>query len=110
MRRTVAAITETLGDRGLLRRDEQRTREGAFLPASFWLAGCQAMAGDVDGARATFERAAGCANDVGLLAEMADPATGEPLGNVPQALAHVGLVTAAQCIGDAEQGRAGAAA
>jgi alpha,alpha-trehalase len=40
---------------------------------------------------------------VGLLAEMADPRSCEPLGNLPQALSHVGLVSAAQAIGDAER-------
>jgi hypothetical protein len=37
------------------------------------------------------------------LAEMADPATREPVGNVPQALSHVGLITAARCVAQAEQ-------
>jgi GH15 family glucan-1,4-alpha-glucosidase len=92
-----------LGDAGLHRRLEGREEEGAFLPVTFWLAGCRALAGDVAAARAAFERAAGCANDVGLLAEMADPSTGAPRGNVPQALSHVGLITAARCLAEAAE-------
>jgi GH15 family glucan-1,4-alpha-glucosidase len=38
-------------------------------------------------------------NDVGLLAEMADPATGELIGNIPQAFSHVGLVNTAWRLG-----------
>jgi GH15 family glucan-1,4-alpha-glucosidase len=101
MLRTIAAVDEALGDGGLHRRLEGRDEEGAFLPVTFWLAACLALAGEVDRARAAFERAAGCANDVGLLAEMADPRTGAPWGNVPQALSHVGLITAARCLGEA---------
>jgi GH15 family glucan-1,4-alpha-glucosidase len=101
MRSTVAAIDAVLGDNGLHRRLEDREGEGAFLPVTFWLATCHAMAGDINAARAAFERAAGCANDVGLLAEMADPRTGEPLGNVPQALSHAALIQAARQIGQA---------
>jgi GH15 family glucan-1,4-alpha-glucosidase len=51
-----------------------------------------------------FERAAGLANDVGLLAEEVDAATGELLGNFPQAFSHVGLVNAAWAIAQAERG------
>ena len=51
----------------------------------------------------------GCANDLGLLAEMALP-TGVPLGNTPQALSHVGLVAAAARIAEAERAVAGKAA
>jgi GH15 family glucan-1,4-alpha-glucosidase len=101
MRRTMAAIDASLGDRGLHRRREGPDDEGAFLLVTFWMAACRALAGDLDAARAAFERAAGCANDVGLLAEMADPRTGEPVGNVPQALSHVGLITAARCLAEA---------
>jgi len=37
----------------------------------------------------------GAANDLGLFAEMAAPGDLEPIGNLPQALSHVGLVNAA---------------
>jgi GH15 family glucan-1,4-alpha-glucosidase len=57
-----------------------------------------------------FERAAGLANDVGLLAEEVDPDTGEMLGNFPQAFSHIGLVNAAWAIsraGETPPARAG---
>jgi GH15 family glucan-1,4-alpha-glucosidase len=61
------------------------------------------MAGEVDRARATFERAIAYVNDVGLLAEEVEPASGELLGNFPQAFSHIGLINAASAIADAEQ-------
>ena len=44
------------------------------------------------------ERAAGCANDLGLLAEQVSGKDGELLGNYPQAFSHLGLILAAQAI------------
>ena len=69
--------------------------EGAFLPCSFWLADCLALIGRHDEARALFDRLAGLANDVGLLAEEYDPRLGRLVGNFPQAFTHVGLVNTA---------------
>jgi alpha,alpha-trehalase len=101
MRATCDAIERELGANGLVRRFSGD--EGAFLPACFWLASCRAIAGDVDRARAIFERALRCANDVGLLSEMSDPASGAAWGNTPQALSHVALILAADRIGTAER-------
>jgi GH15 family glucan-1,4-alpha-glucosidase len=61
---------------------------------------------DAPSAREVFERAAACVNDLGLMAEEVDGATGELLGNFPQAFSHVGLVNADWAIAEAEAGRA----
>ena len=52
-------------------------------------------------ARQVFERAVRYVNDVGLLAEEVDPATGDLLGNFPQAFSHIGLVNAVWAIAQA---------
>ena len=107
MRSTIDAIAERLTDaHGLVYRyrasDGLAGEEGTFLLCTFWLAQAQALAGEVERARATFEQAIAYANDVGLLAEEVDPATGELLGNFPQAFSHIGLVNAAWAISQAQ--------
>jgi GH15 family glucan-1,4-alpha-glucosidase len=94
MRSTVRALQEALGAGGLLHRVERIEDAGAFLPTTFWLAAVQAQAGDAEAARATIDRGLACANDLGLLAELGDPVTSAPLGNTPQVLSHVALVSA----------------
>ncbi len=69
--------------------------EGVFLPCSFWLADCYELLGRHEEAHALFERLAGLANDVGLLAEEYDPQAGRMLGNFPQAFTHLALVNSA---------------
>ncbi len=107
MRSTIDAIAERLTDsHGLVYRyrasDGLAGEEGTFLLCTFWLAQALALAGEVERARATFEQAIAYANDVGLLAEEVDPATGELLGNFPQAFSHIGLVNAAWAISQAQ--------
>lgn len=106
---TIDVIEQQLTDeRGLVYRyraaDGLDGEEGTFLLCTFWLAEALALAGQVDRAREVFERAAGCVNDVGLLAEEVDPATGKLLGNFPQAFSHIGLVNAAWAIARCEAG------
>jgi len=111
MRATIDAISQGLTDeRGLVFRyrpeggvDGMTGEEGTFVLCTFWLAHALALAGQVDRAREVFERAAGYANDVGLLAEEVDSRTGELLGNFPQAFSHIGLVNAAWAISEAER-------
>jgi GH15 family glucan-1,4-alpha-glucosidase len=47
-----------------------------------------------------FERLLALRNDVGLLAEEYDPATGRQLGNFPQAFSHVALVNTANYLSE----------
>jgi alpha,alpha-trehalase len=109
MRSTIDVIDEQLtDDRGLVFRylahDGLPGQEGTFLLCTFWLAHALALGGETTRARAVFERAAGFANDVGLLAEEVDVETGELLGNFPQAFSHIGLINAAWAITEADRG------
>jgi GH15 family glucan-1,4-alpha-glucosidase len=74
--------------------------EGAFLPCSFWLVQVRALQGRLDEARELFERLLDLRNDVGLLSEEYDPASGRQLGNVPQAFSHLALIDAALALGE----------
>jgi GH15 family glucan-1,4-alpha-glucosidase len=103
---TVDAVRRGLSDeRGLLLRyhgdDGLEGTEGSFLLCTFWLAEALARTGRADEAAEVLDRAVGYANDLGLLAEEVDGATGELLGNFPQAFSHLGLVLAAQALADA---------
>ena len=113
MKATIDTIARRLTDeRGLvyryLARDGLAGAEGTFLLCTFWLAQAQALAGDVETATATFDRAVAAINDVGLLAEEVDPRNGEMIGNFPQAFSHIGLVNAAWAITQAQQRSASA--
>ncbi|RKT03176.1 GH15 family glucan-1,4-alpha-glucosidase [Streptomyces sp. 3211.6] len=104
---TVDAVRAELGSSGLVRRystegpsvDGLPGDEGAFLACSFWLADALHLTGRPKEARELFERLLAVRNDVGLLAEEYDPASGRQLGNFPQAFSHIGLVNTALTLG-----------
>ena len=100
---TVRKIREELAQGPLVRRYHTSTgvdglsgEEGAFTMLSFWLIGALLCAGEVDEAKSLFEEILGHSNHLGLLSEMVDPASGEALGNFPQAFSHVGLIHTAR--------------
>ena len=69
--------------------------EGTFVACSYWMVSALHFCGRTNEARARMAELAGTANDVGILAEMFDPADGSALGNLPQALSHLALINAA---------------
>jgi GH15 family glucan-1,4-alpha-glucosidase len=114
MRATIEAIAAELTEQELLLRyrnhagvnaDGLSGEEGTFVICSFWLVSALAQAGEIERAERLFDRLAGYANDLGLLAEEVDPDTGEQLGNFPQAFSHIGLITAASQIDTAHRAR-----
>jgi GH15 family glucan-1,4-alpha-glucosidase len=68
--------------------------EGSFSLCSFWLVECLTQAGRLDEARLALEKMFSYANHLGLYAEEIGP-SGEALGNFPQALTHLSLISAA---------------
>jgi len=114
MRSTIEAIDRELTENGMVLRyrsteglnaDGLEGEEGTFVICTCWLVSCLAKAGELERAERLFDRLAGYANDLGLLAEEVDTATGELLGNFPQAFSHIGLIKAAA---DTDEARAGA--
>jgi len=112
MRSTIEAIARGLTENGFVLRyrntmglnaDGLTGEEGTFVICSFWLVSCLAQAGEVERAEALFDRLAGYANDLGLIAEEIDAEHGELLGNFPQAFSHIGLIVAANQIDRAKQ-------
>ena len=100
MSRTIDALRDELGRGPLVYRYSGMEREeGTFTACAFWTASALACVGRVDEAKALMdELVATVPNDVGIMAEMVDPATGAFLGNLPQALSHLALVQAASVI------------
>jgi len=102
MRATVERIEERLAsDRGVQRWADEGS---AFVLCGFWLAECLALGGQTERAEERFSATASAANDLGLMAEEVSLDSGEPLGNFPQALSHVGLINAAWRLTEASKG------
>jgi len=102
MRGSYRVIMERLrAGPGLIYRNEASVpmAEGAFGICSAWVTEhLAAGGGSLAEAEGWFRQFLGYANDLGLLAEEIDPATGAALGNFPQAYSHVGLISAALAI------------
>jgi GH15 family glucan-1,4-alpha-glucosidase len=82
---------------GKAARDGLPPGEGFFSVCSFWLAEATARAGYAEDAQLLFDKMLSFANHLGLFAEEISP-KGELIGNFPQALTHLGLISAAYSI------------
>ncbi len=106
---TVERVRAQLSERGLLLRykadDGLHGGEGVFLLCSFWLADVLTHQGKLHDAEELLEKLIGLSNDVGLFAEESDAATGEALGNFPQAFTHMALITSCAHVTAAREGR-----
>ncbi len=96
---TLKRIEECLTEDSLVFRyrsgnDRLGGEEGSFTACSFWFIECLARAGEVDKARLLFDKMLGYANHLGLYSEELG-SSGEHLGNFPQALTHMALISAA---------------
>ncbi|AZD03481.1 glycoside hydrolase family 15 protein [Pseudomonas chlororaphis] len=99
---TLEAIERTLVRDGMVYRYRNEDRqidglagtEGAFAACSFWYVECLARAGRLDQAHLEFEQLLRYANPLGLYAEEFD-SHARHLGNTPQALTHLALISAA---------------
>ncbi|MGZ4308519.1 MAG: glycoside hydrolase family 15 protein [Gaiellaceae bacterium] len=98
---TLDAITDELVSDSLVYRYDPEVSpdgltggDGTFSICTFWYVEALARAGRVDEARLAFEKMLTYANHVGLYSEEIG-ATGELLGNFPQAFTHLALISAA---------------
>jgi GH15 family glucan-1,4-alpha-glucosidase len=98
---TLDAITAELVSDSLVYRYNPRASpdglagdEATFSLCSFWWVEALARAGRLDQARLAFEKMLTYANHLGLYSEEIG-ATGEQLGNFPQAFTHLALISAA---------------
>src|SRR6185312_14969919 len=99
---TLAAIRRELTSDCLVRRyvigeaahDGLPGNESFFSVCSFWLVEAMARAGQVEEAQLLFEKLLSYSNHLGLFSEEIG-GRGELLGNYPQALTHLGLISAA---------------
>jgi GH15 family glucan-1,4-alpha-glucosidase len=102
VRATVLAIADELTQDDLVLRyrvaltdDGLSGEEGTFTICSFWLVAALALIGELDRARKLFEKLLSFAGPLHLYAEEIDTATGQHLGNFPQAFTHLALIDAA---------------
>jgi GH15 family glucan-1,4-alpha-glucosidase len=109
VRATVLAIADELTEDGLVLRYKVDTtdtgfegKEGTFTICSFWLVTALAMIGEQERARSLCQKLLNFAGPLQLYAEEIDAATGEHLGNFPQAFTHLALIDAVGRLIEAE--------
>jgi hypothetical protein len=103
---SVRVLERSYERNGLLRRDDRTPQsglEGAFLPATFWLAQYWSVRNDSERARRYLDAGLRHANDVGVLAEEVDWSTGGALGNLPLGMTHASLVNAVLDLAECEE-------
>ena len=100
---TIRRVQQELANGPFVRRyiteetdDGLTSGEGAFYILSFWLIGALLAIDEVSEARDLFDQVRDTANQLGLFAEMVDPATHDALGNYPQAFSHIGFIHTAR--------------
>lgn len=104
MSSTIDALTEALGGRTpgsehlLYRYTGMDAEEHTFVACAFWRAAALGCVGRHDEAIEAMDHLVGRANDVGVYAEMISEEDGSFWGNLPQALSHLALVSAALTI------------
>ena len=111
-RATRRRIEEKLGDGALIyRNEEQRAAgEGAFLLCSFWFINHLLKEGELERAESLLQDLLARLSPLGLFSEEIDAASGDFLGNFPQAFSHLGLISTILNVDLAKKKRAFAAA
>lgn len=110
IRNTIETVeAELLTDEGFVHRtagnDVPPEGRGTFLFCSFWLVDALVLADRVDDAREIFTNVLDHVDAPYLLPERIVPATGEFLGNYPQAFSHIGLINSAIYLGSVSDER-----
>ncbi len=94
---TIAAIERELHAGGPLyyRYSGMQQEENAFLACSFWMVEALALAGRTDDAARLMDDLVSLPGELGLYSEEIEPGSHAMLGNYPQALTHLALISAA---------------
>ena len=94
---TIATVEERLRDGSTVRRyevdDGLPGREGGYNLATSWLIDALCLVGQRDRAAGLFTDVCERVGDTGIMSEQHDPEHDQPLGNIPDASAHVGLIS-----------------
>jgi GH15 family glucan-1,4-alpha-glucosidase len=94
---TIDAISQELSAGGplLYRYSGMQESENAFLACSFWMVEALALSGRLDRAAELMDELIALSSRLGLYSEEMDPSARAMLGNFPQALTHLSLISAA---------------